>query len=82
MNSSENKISDDKIGSEKKNKPKGQSFILSVLINLALITILAGPWLWASFAASHVDTPWHYIKITFESVFHREKANLNALRSD
>lgn len=59
--------------------PGRKSFILSVLINLALIIILAGPWVWASLAADRTDTPWHYLQTTFHSVFAREKGSWNAV---
>jgi hypothetical protein len=58
--------------------PHKQSIVMTLLINLALIAILLGPWVWASLS-SHMENPVRYIQETFRSVYSREKGSWNAM---
>ncbi len=65
---------------EKSDNSKVQPFVLTVLINVILIAVLAGPWIWASLPSTHIETPWHYVVETFRSVALREQASWNSFR--
>lgn len=53
---------------------------LSALINLLLVVILAGPWVWAYFSSSSSETPGHYLENWFHSVRVREESSWQKMR--
>lgn len=55
------------------------TFVLSAIINILLIAILAGPWIWAYFWASDKETPGHYLENMFHSIRLREEESWHKL---
>jgi hypothetical protein len=66
---------------DKDDAPKGQPFMLSLLMNLALLVIFIGPWIWASLSSTHVENPLRYLQDTFHSAYDREKLSWNEFRN-